>query len=448
MEQTLARFVRALRNADVVVSPAEALDALAVMQQVGITNRDLLRHALSLALAKTPADKIRFDVCFERFFTQLYRTEKPKRSLLASFDHQAVSGALAGGPQTQARDIATMVLGQQTSRLNWALQEAANLSGIGEMRALRDKNRVMERMGQRLALDAFDEVQRHESGDAASGAAYVKRYVKDQARRFVDLHYELSASTTARQQLIVSALDQNLARVSPGYLNEVEHAVHAFADQLRRKTTRRRRKSRYGMLDVRRMLRRNLAFDGHLFHLHWRSVQKRPGKLFVMCDVSGSVASVARFLLLLLHRLDDALPDVRTFAFSNRLGEVTQQFARSASTQAIDAALFDWGHGNTDYGRAFLDFRAQVGRALDNRATLIVLGDARNNYYDARVNVFESLARRSREVIWLNPEPRGDWGSGDSVMNRYAPFCTHLHRLSNLTDLKRFTTMLVNAQNA
>lgn len=69
VERTLANFVKALRNAEVRVSPAETLDAMEVMRLIGMRDRETLKHSLCLALAKTPEEKVRFEVCFERFFT-------------------------------------------------------------------------------------------------------------------------------------------------------------------------------------------------------------------------------------------------------------------------------------------------------------------------------------------------------------------------------------------
>ena len=195
------------------------------------------------------------------------------------------------------------------------------------------------------------------------------------------------------------------------------------------------------------MIRRNVAYDGNFFELAWRGRQRRDASVYVLCDVSGSVARLSRFLLILLHRLADILPDVRSFAFSNRLGEVTDHFKQHNAALAAEEVLFEWGNGNTDYGQAWLDFRALAGAQLNHRATVIVLGDARSNFYQAHTGVLKELANRAGKVIWLNPEPRAYWGEGDSEMLGFAPFCLHIDRLATLDDLKRVTERLVNGLN-
>ncbi len=168
--------------------------------------------------------------------------------------------------------------------------------------------------------------------------------------------------------------------------------------------------------------------------------------MFALCDVSGSVSRVARFLLYLLYGLSDVLPNVRTFAFSNRLGEVSDQFRDKPIEAAIEEALFDWGKGNTDYGRAFLDFRELALNDVDHRSTVIILGDARNNYYEPHVDRLKAISQRAKRVLWLNPEPRENWGEGDSEMPRFAPHCFRVSRCNSLSDLERFAEALVASQ--
>jgi uncharacterized protein with von Willebrand factor type A (vWA) domain len=165
----------------------------------------------------------------------------------------------------------------------------------------------------------------------------------------------------------------------------------------------------------------------------------------VVCDVSNSVAAIARFLLLFLHGLTEVLPQVRAFAFSNRCGEVTDQFRAHGVERAVEEAMFRWGKGATDYGRALVDFRELVQQDLNHRSTLIFLGDARGNYFDPRLDVFRSLTTRVKQTYWLNPETRDRWDDGDSDMRRYAPHCLRVDVCRGLKDIERFADRLLNA---
>ena len=137
------------------------------------------------------------------------------------------------------------------------------------------------------------------------------------------------------------------------------------------------------------------------------------------------------------------LPNVRAFAFSSQLGEITDVFRSRASEEAIEATLFRWGRGNTDYGRAFLDFRSLCGNEIDRRSTVIVVGDGRNNDYNPEIGVFKQISTRAKSTYWLNPEPAADWTDGDSEMRRFAPLCTRVDLCDRLSHIERFTDRLL-----
>jgi len=445
MEQTLAKFVHALRNADVVVTPAETLDAMEVMQQVGVGQRQLLKDALSMTLAKTVADKHRFDACFEQFFAQFAFAEAPKRTMLRSFEHAALIARFEDSPEVAA--VVQAVLANQRTRLAYLVQDMAERAGIEAMQSLRDKPGVAQDIGAMLGVPQMTAVRDGLSGELATAAEYVRRYVTTQIKDYVDLQYELVADASGRRAILKAALEGQLAHIPREYEAQIDDAVASFAEQLRSRYRKRQERKHRGVLDIRHMIRRNVAYDGHMFELAWRDRRRQPATVYVLCDVSGSVARLSRFLLILLHKLQDILPEVRSFAFSNRLGEVTDSFKQHNAALAAEEVIFNWGGGNTDYGQAWLDFRALAGTQLDSRATLIVLGDARSNFYQAHLGVLRELGNRAGKLIWLNPEPREYWGEGDSEMLSFAPFCLHVDRLATLNDLKRVTERLVNVLN-
>ena len=137
----------------------------------------------------------------------------------------------------------------------------------------------------------------------------------------------------------------------------------------------------------------------------------------VLCDVSGSVAAIAQFLLLFLYSLkNEALADLHAFAFSGNLVDVSEILqAATRSRRAIPEVMDAGGFGSSNYGMALEDFetRATCG-LLDSHTTVIVLGDGRGNRTEARVDVLTRMADRSKQIVWLNPEYRTLWGTGNS----------------------------------
>ncbi len=163
----------------------------------------------------------------------------------------------------------------------------------------------------------------------------------------------------------------------------------------------------------------------------------------VLCDVSGSVSRTARFLLLFLYSLQDVLPKVRSFVFASELAEVTDDFAKQDLEAAITDIMNSRANMPTDYGRALQDFQELAMQDIDNKTTVIMLGDARNNNGDGNTGVWQQVYKRSQRVLWLNPEGRFSWDSGDSIMSEYSPYCSRVEHCSSLRDLTRILGSLL-----
>ena len=444
MEVTFTRFVRALRKANVRVSTAETLDAFAILNRIGISDRDVLKNALGLALAKTLSEKLAFEDTFDRFFEQLGFREPPKRAMLNSFENRTLDTEVQArlGPPLSAA-IREMLDGNR-EQLSEMMQQAATQLHIDDIATLREKRSFELRIASSMDLPRLDA---YLANDPDAGVApllrYVRQYLYKEVKDYVDGQYRLHVDPTSKRAILEAALSGHLNRLPPEYYIEVRRVVERLARQFSKAYRRRAKRTQRGLLEYKRTIRQNMAYDGNVYELHWRKVRKEPSTVYVICDVSNSVASIARFLLLFLYELVDILPRVRAFAFSSELGEVTDVFRSKSSEAAIEEALFDWGKGNTDYGRGFFDFRQLVGKDLNKRATVIVLGDARSNYYDPGVAIIAEISKRVKQVFWLNPEVRSQWREGDSEMSRFAPFCTEVFLCNQLLHIERFADRLM-----
>ena len=444
MDATFALLVNALRNADIRVSTAETLDAFAVLSHVGIRDKTLLRDALELTLAKTLDEKERFDETFDRFFEQLAFRVPAKRAMLDDVDRESILETLRTKTSSDVVDAVESVLDDDRDRLAMLVQQAASRLNLGSIRTLREKSYYVDRIADLLSVSELDDyVGSNENADPA--VRYLRQYFRQEIRDYVDAQYRLRVDATGKRALREAALNANLDRIPLEYQHEVRRVVEKLADKLVRDHRRRLRKATRGVLDIKKTLRRNIAYDGAMFDVRWRRHKREKSTVYVLCDVSSSVARVARFLLLFLYELTDVLPNLRAFSFSSRLGEVTDIFRSKASDEAIEDALFVWGKGNTDYARAFIDFREICGKDLNNRAVLVVLGDGRNNYYDARPDVFKELSKRVKQVFWLTPERPDSWGEGDSEMRRYAPHCFRVATCNRIEHIERFAESLLTA---
>jgi uncharacterized protein with von Willebrand factor type A (vWA) domain len=219
--------------------------------------------------------------------------------------------------------------------------------------------------------------------------------------------------------------------------------VQKAARKLASQHSRRRLTHKRGMLDVRKTIAANAAFDGALFHTRWKATRIERPKIVAICDVSGSVSRVARFLLLFLYSLQDVMPKVRSFVFASSMIEVSELFKQQDIELAFEEIMKRWGGLSTDYGEALSGFQSQALASIDKKTTVIMLGDARNNQGDGRVDIWEKVFRKSKRVLWLNPEHRNSWDTGDSIMSEYSPWCGSVEPCRNLKDIERIFSRLL-----
>ena len=169
-------------------------------------------------------------------------------------------------------------------------------------------------------------------------------------------------------------------------------------------------------------------------------------RLVVLCDISDSVRNVSRFMLQFAYSLQDQFSKVRSFVFVSDLGEATDLFARHELGRAVELASTGAAvnvYANSNFGRAFTQFRERHLDAVTGKTTVIVIGDGRNNYQDPAAWVLSDVRARAKRLLWLNPEPRLSWNFGDSVMRLYEPHCDRVEVVNNLATLRRVIDEIV-----
>ena len=219
--------------------------------------------------------------------------------------------------------------------------------------------------------------------------------------------------------------------------------VRAMAKKLAARYAKTRRRRLRGQLDVRRTMRRNMGWGGVPFITVWKQKRIEKPRVMVLCDVSGSVAPMAQFLLMFLYAVHEALSDIRSFAFAGSTIEVSAILEKQEIEAAIDEIMKTIGYGSSNYGNALADFEDGWNALVTNKTTIIILGDARGNRTDPRTEIMARLSQRAKRIIWLNPEYRSAWGTGDSDMYRYAAFCNVVTVCNTLRHLERAVTDLL-----
>jgi uncharacterized protein with von Willebrand factor type A (vWA) domain len=442
----LGRFLQALRAAEVRVSSSEGMDAARAFSVLGLANRTLLKRGLAQVLAKTTEDKQRFDDCFEQFF----RSED--FALLdsdpAATDQPDVSSEVGAAVLPADASILEQMLAEgDRAGLQLALAEAAQVARVQEIRLFTQRGLYARRMLEAMGVVAVEQrmAALRAAGDAAGAGALQQSLA--QLREEVTAHVErqivlltANAGTRLREEIL---REVPLSRAEYSDFTLMQALVRKLARRLVALHSRRRRVDDRGRLDVRHTLRRNIQYDGLLFDIVWKQRRIDRPKVVAVCDVSGSVASMARFLLLFLYSVSEVLPKVRAFVFSAELAEVTSLFETLPVEDAVATTLKRHGWGSTDYGRALGQLRKEMLDEIDHRTTVLILGDGRSNHGDPGHRDLHRIHERAGRVVWLNPEPRVFWNTGDSEMRRLAAACDQVESCRSLRQLENIINALM-----
>ena len=455
MRENLHRFFRAARGAGVKLSPAESIDAMRAVAKVGIADRAVLRDTFLLTLAKSQDEKKALGDCFDLFFDQPEpQAPPPERNESDEQDSQESnagpdSSGEASGSDEQAEglgQLAQMLLAQDRNEISAAIANASNAASLSNIRYFTQRGifsgRILDQMGIQRLRDDLDNLQATNPAlaerlqDALDG---LRGTVRDAVAQALML-YGREEAENLRNEILRNA---PLSRIEPRQVEQMRHLIRQIARRLRERYSKPRKRQRRGHLDVRRTIRRNAAWGGVPFLTAWKRRHRDKPKIVAICDVSGSVARVSDFFLLLIHSLHEVVDDVRSFAFSGHLIEVSSILEKKSPEEAMAEIMSKAGFGSSDYGNSFNDFESAFMNSLTPRTTVIVLGDARSNNLDPRADILRRIAERSKRLVWLNPEGRMAWGWGDSEMPRYSTFCTVVRQCATAQQLERAVSDIV-----
>ena len=494
MDRTLTSFIATLRNADVRISPAETLDALNAIELTGYRDREFLKNTLALVLPKTADEKDTFETTFEQFF-QFTDVSGSQTTVEVPGDSEGEDegngegdgqgdgqGGSAGHRASESRrrkgkprfsdveetkpteeedlgfgelsnpvsELGKLLMQNSRVELSVRMADKAQEVDLESIQVFTQKGlftrRIMDAMGLPELLKEISSLkQSFHLPDRRLAQELRSRqdWLREQVRDYVERQFLLHADAEGRKLREELLRKVKLSNVEHRNFRLIQEIVYRMAKRLVTMHSQRKKVFKRGILNVPRTLRHNMSYDGHVFDLHWKSVKIDRPKVFAICDVSGSVSNYARFMLMFLYSLEEVMPKVRSFAFSSDLAEVTELFERNKLEDAIAKTLRDYGGGSTDYGQALVDFKRKCLDEVDNRTTIIILGDARSNYGNAKQEILQEIYNRSKRVLWLNPEPRNTWNVGDAEMRKYTPYCHQAEECNSLMHLERIVGNLL-----
>ncbi|MEO8363073.1 MAG: VWA domain-containing protein [Ilumatobacteraceae bacterium] len=474
----LSGFIVELRNAGLPVSLTENLDAMEAVKEIPIEDRQAFKYALGATLVKSNSHWRAFETIFEVYFSlrgpeynisdDPNATEEDRLRQAEEQQRQGEGKGSAGGGMDSLtpEEIAAMLMralmsGDQAMMRALARQAVQRFAGMEPgrpvggtyylYRTLRnlDLDNMLEKLMQAnrdLAQQELTKLEeRLEKDEYQSRIENFKQEVEAEIRR--RLVADRGAEAMAKTLRKPLPEDVEFMHASREEMQSLKKALYPLTRKLAARLTRKRRHGRKGPLDFRNTIRHSMGYGGVPADPKFRYPRPAKPELMVVADISGSVAAFARFTLMLVYAIQGQFSKVRSFVFIDGVDEVTSFFK---STEDIAEAIHRvnteadvvWVDGHSDYGHAFDVFWERYGKDISSKTTVLLLGDARNNYHAPHSWVVKEMKKRARHVYWLNPEPRSYWDTGDSIVGEYGGFTDGVYECRNLRQLESFVEKL------
>ncbi len=471
MLDVLQGFVHELRAAGLPVSMTENLDAMRAIEHIDLGDRDTFKAALGATLVKHHQHWAAFETVFDVYFS-FFAAGIAGDELSGEFADAAQAPPEGGGAMgdVSPEDLAQMLLDalmtmdrEQLRRL--AAMAVSRFAGMEPGRPVggtyylyrtlrqldfdaltaRMMGRAREEQREQMAGDALADRLQQEEFEAR--LRELRDIVEAEIRRRLVADRGVEAmARTLRKPL---PEDVDFMHASREEMQALQRAIYPLTRALAARLAQRRRRRNRGALDFRSTVRHSLSYGGVPAEPKFRHPKPSKPEIMVVADISGSVASFARFTLQFVYAMASQFSKVRSWVFIDGVDEVTRFFQESDDiAEAIQRVNTEadvvWVDGHSDYGHAFEVFHDRHLLEITPKTSVILLGDARNNYHSAQAWVLDELRKRARHLYWLNPEPIGYWDTGDSIVSEYGVFCDGVYECRNLRQLEQFVTAIVD----
>lgn len=449
MEDRIVRFISALRAGGVRVSLAESADAFRAVEHLGIQEREAFRLSLRATLIKDATSLPIFEELFPLFFDSSDQQPAMQDATedMSPEEAQMLAQALRMFSEQLREMMEKLLRGEQLSPEE--LQQLGQMTGLNRTDDLRYQDWMARRMMRAMRFDEVRDAMRElmelmgQMGMSKERLDQMRQLIRanqeamqDQVSQYAGQRIAENMSEQRPDDGVEELMDRPFGALSDRDMDRLRREVSRLANRLRSRIALRQKRAKTGQLDAKATIRANLRHGGVPMEIKHRDHRLKP-KLVVICDISTSMRPCSELMLSLVYALQDLVTKTHAFAFIDHLEYISPDFEGRQAKDAINQVLVRMppGHYSTDLGYSLENFASDYMDTIDGRTTFIMVGDGRNNYNNPRLNLFQTMARRSRRTIWLNPEPPMLWGSGDSDMAKYAPHCDNVVIAATLGEL-------------
>lgn len=458
MQRAVLAFADILRKNGIRISVDEVMSALSGIGLIDLASKAQFKTLLKTTWIKSADEFETFDRLFELFFGAFSVADEVLSAPLSQENLQGpVRDVLDQADGLFSPEFRKMIL-EGIGVLAAGLPELAARVGLQEIRYPLQRSHFAQRIRRELGMDRWAAEAEHllslleQKGLPEADRAQVESGIAERVEAFGELIRDFvgrQAQSLVRKadlrDLPRDIMEKGFGALTAWEIEAMREAIRELVQKIRDEAALRQKRRQRGRFDLKHTLRRSLAYGGIPLEVTFRKRKKSKARIVTLCDVSSSVWNASRFMLHLLYSLQDQFDKVRSFVFVDQLGEVTEFFERQEVNEAIETALqrADLPYNRyTDYGSVFKQFFEEYMDAVNRKTTFIVIGDGRNNFFEPGEIYLSRIRSRARRTIWLNPESRGFWRYGDSMMHRYAKQCDEVRECRNLRQLIEFINQL------
>jgi uncharacterized protein len=470
----MAGFITELRAAGLPVSLTENLDAMEAITHIPLEDRETFKYALGATLVKNASHWRSFETVFEVYFSlrgpqyavgKLDDADEFWRDMQdgAQGDQKGAGGSMDGmtPEEMMAMLYQALMNGDDAMMRALARQAVSKFAGMEPGRPVGGTYylyRTLRNLDLDNMLDKLMDAQKEQLGGEMTPLE--ERLEKDEFDDRIE-KFKKEIEAEIRRRLVADRGAEAMAKTLRKPLPEDVDFMHASRDEmgnlkkalgpltrkLQARLARKRKHERRGPLDFRATVRHSLSYGGVPAEPKFKYPRPSKPELMVVADISGSVAAFARFTLMLVYAIQNQFSKVRSFVFIDGIDEVTDYFKGVDDvTEAVHRVNTEadvvWVDGHSDYGHAFEVFWDKWGQQIGPKTTVLLLGDARNNYHASQSWVVKEIRAKARHVYWLNPEPKSYWNTGDSIVGEYGTHTDGVYECRNLRQLEGFVEKL------
>ena len=449
MQKRMIEFIRALRTAGVRISLAESQDAMFGIDHTGITDVDTFKHTLKATLIKDHRSHDTFDYFFPLFFSN---NKPPLDDILDNLTpeqqnmlQQAMQSLM--GNMDALRDLLQQALeGRNFSDDD--MQQMSNRAGLPQGDDMYMRQWFERRMNRQSGLVQLEQmiddllIELSEMGMSDDALAELEQMLRENLQRLSEQISQYVGQSLAEQMAEreprerPDLLDVPMQHLDSGDIDDIRDEVRRLAARLRTRASLRQKRAKNGQFDPRKTIRNNMRYGGVPIEISHRRKHKKPS-LILICDLSTSMRYAVEFLLTMVYELSDQVRRTHSYIFISDMVDVSTIMTELPPKEAVNRIMMENppGYYSTDLGNSLNTFKKEHMHLIDSRTTVLFFGDGRNNYNDPRFDIAQEMQRKARRLIWFCPEPRNQWGTGDSDMWEYSLYADNVFMVNSLRQL-------------